>query len=76
MLNEASQKAKGITACDVTYMWDLNYDTDEPVYETESESWTERTDGGLPRRRGGWGGLTGSLELPDANYDDYDVQSG
>lgn len=54
MLNEASQKAKGITACDVTYMWDLNYDTDEPIYETESESWTERTDRGLPG--GGEGG--------------------
>ena len=31
---------------------------------------------GVAMGRGGWGGLIGSLELPDANYDDYDVQSG
>ena len=55
MLNEASQKAKDVkTACDVTYMWYLNYYTDEPVYETESESWTERTDRGC--QGGGEGG--------------------
>ena len=31
---------------------------------------------GLPRGRGGWGGLVGSLELANGNYDDYHVQSG
>ena len=23
---------------DITYMWNLKYDTDEPIYETETES--------------------------------------
>ena len=27
---------------DITYMWNLKYDTNEPVYETESTTW--RTD--------------------------------
>ena len=25
---------------DITYMWNLKYDTNEPIYETERESWT------------------------------------
>ena len=24
--------------CDITYMWDLKYDTNEHVYETETDS--------------------------------------
>ena len=24
---------------DVTYMWNLKYDINEPIYETETESW-------------------------------------
>ena len=24
----------------ITYMWNLKYDKNEPVYETETESWT------------------------------------
>ena len=24
----------------ITYMWNLKYDTNEPIYETEIESWT------------------------------------
>ena len=26
------------TPCDITYMWDLKYDTNEHVYETETDS--------------------------------------
>ena len=37
---------------DITYMWNLKYDTNEPIYETKRESWTQRTDRWLPR---GWG---------------------
>ena len=29
---------------DVTFMWSLKYDTNEPVYETEIDSGTQRTD--------------------------------
>ena len=37
-------------------MWNLNYDANERIYETETESQTQRTDLWLPRgRRGGRG---------------------
>ena len=29
---------------DVIYMWNLKYDTDQHVYETETDSETQRTD--------------------------------
>ena len=44
--------------CDITYMWNLNYDTNEHVYKTEkteTDSQTEGTDLWLPRRRRGGG---------------------
>ena len=47
-------------------MWNLKYDTNEPIYETETESQTERTDWWLPRRRGlgeGWSGRLGLAEV-------------
>ena len=28
----------------VIYMWNLIYDTNEPIYETETESGTQKTD--------------------------------
>ena len=34
---------------DVTYMWNLKYDTNEPTYETVSR--TQRTDWWFPRGR-------------------------
>ena len=39
---------------DITYMWNLNYDTDEPIYETETESQTRRIDWWL-QAVGVWG---------------------
>ena len=39
---------------DITYMWNLKYDTNEHIYETKTDSWTQRTQLGLPRRREGW----------------------
>ena len=44
------------------------YDTNEFIYETETDSQTEKTDLWLPR---GWEveeGRTGNLELADVNY--------
>ena len=38
---------------DITYMWNLKYDTDEPVFETETDSQTQRADMWLSRGRGG-----------------------
>ena len=50
-------------------MWNLKYGTSEPVYETETDSQTQRTDLWLPR---GWGEVgetrIGSLGLADVSY--------
>ena len=37
---------------DVTSMWNLKYDTNEFICETETDSQTQRTDFLLPRGRG------------------------
>ena len=43
---------------DITYMWNLKYGTNEPIYRTEIDSQTWRTDLWLPRgRRKEWDGL-------------------
>ena len=52
---------------DITYMWDLKYDTNELIYKTETDSQTERADMWLPRGRWVEGGRTGRLGLADAN---------
>ena len=47
---------------DITYMWNLKYDTNEPIYERE----TEQT-GGCQRRELKEG-CSGRLGLADVNY--------
>ena len=42
---------------DITCMWNLKYDTEEPIHETETDSQTERTALWLPRGRGGGRGM-------------------
>ena len=42
---------------DITYMWNLKYDANEPIYETETDSQTLRTDLWLPRGRWSEGGM-------------------
>ena len=41
-------KSERQVPCDVTYMWDLKYDPNELIYETEADSQTQRTDSWLP----------------------------
>ena len=53
---------------DSTYMWNLKYGTNEPIYKTETDSQTWRTDLLLPRGMGEGVGWMGSLGLEDANY--------
>ena len=65
--SKVSQKEKD--KYHITYMWNLNYDTNEAIYNTETDSQTQRADLWLPRRRREGEGPTGSLELGDANYD-------
>ena len=36
ILSEISQKEKQILY-DITYIWNLKYDTNEPIYETETD---------------------------------------
>ena len=43
---------------DITYMWNVKYGTNEPIYGTEIDSQTWRTDLWLPRgREREWDGL-------------------
>ena len=53
---------------DIIYMWNRKYDTNELIYETETDSQTQKTDLWLPRGRGVGEGWSGSLGLADANY--------
>ena len=39
VLNEVRQRERQIPY-DITYMWNLKYDINEPIYETETEPWT------------------------------------
>ena len=52
---------------DITYMWNLKYDTNELIYETGTDSQTQRTDLWLPRGRRVGEGWTESMGLADAN---------
>ena len=40
---------------DIIYMWNLKYDTNEPIYETETDPQIQRTDLWLPSEREGLG---------------------
>ena len=40
ILSEVSQKEKDKYRMISLNMWNLKYDTNEPIYETETESWT------------------------------------
>ena len=61
ILSEVSQKKRQIPY-DGTDMWHLKYDTNECIYETETESGTQRTDRWLPRGKEMAEGWTGSLD--------------
>ena len=52
----------------ITYMWNLKHDTNELIYETETDSQTQRTDMWLPRGRQDGEGWIGCLGLADAKY--------
>ena len=43
--------------CDTTYTWNLNYDTNELIYKTETESQTKRTKLWLTKGKGGKKGI-------------------
>ena len=43
ILSYVSQKKKRQTPYDIAYMWNPKYDTNELIYETETDSQTQRT---------------------------------
>ena len=52
---------------DITYMWKLKYDTNELIYETETDAQTEHRTV-LAKGRGDAERQTGSLGLANAGY--------
>ena len=52
ILSEVNQTDIVYQIYDITYMWNLKYDTNELIYETETDSQTLRTDRRLPWGRG------------------------
>ena len=67
ILSKVSQKERQIPYI-VTCTWNLKYDTNELIYETETDSQTERTDLWLPRGRELGEGWSGRLRLADISY--------
>ena len=49
-------------------MWNLKYDTNEPICETEIESWTQRRDWWLPTGRRLEEGWSGRLGVADSSF--------
>ena len=61
ILSEESQKEKRQIPYDVTYIWNLKYDTNQDIYQSKTDSQIRRTDLWLPMRR------NANLELTEAN---------
>ena len=63
---------------DITYMWNLKYDTNKLIYETETDSQTQRTDLWLPRGKGQGGGVDGEFGVSRCKllYIEMDKQQG
>ena len=73
ILSEVTQKEKQMPY-DITQMWNLKYDTNEPTYETETDSQTQRTDVCVVAKGEEVGeGRTWSLRLADVNCN---IQNG
>ena len=51
---------------DVTYMWNLKQDTNEPIYETETGSQTQKKNSWLPKKKGGGGGINKGFGRADS----------
>ena len=52
----------------MTYVWNLKNDMNEPIFETETDSRTRRTDLWLSRQRGLGEGWSGRLGLADVSH--------
>ena len=55
ILSEVKSERERQIPYDITYMWNLKYDTNELIYKTERDSQTQRRDLWLPGvGLGGW----------------------
>ena len=68
IVREVSQKEKDKIPYDITYIWNKKYGTNEPIYKTETDSHTWKTESWLPRGKGLGEGWTERAGLVDANY--------
>ena len=62
-----SQKDKDKIPCDITFMCNITYDTNETVCDTEKNQRHKEQTGGC-QGGGGWESRSGSLGLADAIY--------
>lgn len=53
-------------------MWNLKYTNKNLFYNSETDSWTQRSDSWLPKGRGEEG-RTGTVGLSDVNYFIYRI---
>ena len=53
---------------DIIYMWNLKYETNELIHETETDAQTQRTHLWFSNGRGGREGWIWSLRLTDMHY--------
>ena len=65
ILSEVSRKEKDKYNMIITFMWNLKYGTNDPVYKTETNRGHGEQTWGCQEEGLGW---TGSLRLGDANY--------
>ena len=49
LIKQSHKERERQTPHDITYMWTLKYDTNELIYEIETDSQTEITDLWLPK---------------------------
>ena len=61
MLSEVKSERERQILHDITCMWNLNYDTNESIYETESHRHIEQT--GSCQGGGGWSGRLGLADV-------------
>ena len=68
ILNEVKSERERQIPYNITYMLNLKYDMNEHIYETETESQTQRTDWWFPRERGLAEGWSEMLGLADVSF--------
>ena len=58
-----SEVRKRQISYDITYVWNLEYDTNELIYKTETDSQTQKTNLWSPKGKGGGRGINQEFEI-------------